>query len=189
MKRFFLWLLDTLYGVLDYIIMIAIVLVLGVVISWRLGKLFNTDIINNSVISTAESTKDDLLGLFNTKDDEPEEEPKLEVKPAEVEVPTNGLETATPVVGPEEQKIVAFTITETATLDDVANTLMELNLIKHIPTFKELLSELGVSEDVKPGEYRVPSNIKNMDLIETITLTGGNETPAEGEAPTETVNP
>ena len=162
--------------------MFVIILAVGGLIFWRLDKLFNTNIINENAIIQNENGQTEIFNIFNNddKDKEVDEDTESGDKNNDDKKVLGAVETveSTQAVSePDEPEIVTFIIPEGITNEEVGNVLLESKLIKHVPTFMQLLEDLSASEDIKPGEYNVPSNIKNLDLIETITITGVEETP------------
>lgn len=70
----------------------------------------------------------------------------------------------------ETINLVSFEIKEEDGPIELCNTLKEVGLIQDTETFIGLLEDANLLEDIKPGKYRLPKNIKNIDLIESITL-------------------
>lgn len=70
----------------------------------------------------------------------------------------------------ETIELVSFEIKENDGPIELCNTLKEVGLIQDTETFIGLLENANLLEDIKPGKYRLPKNIKNIDLIESITL-------------------
>lgn len=66
--------------------------------------------------------------------------------------------------------LVSFEIKEEDGPIEVCNTLKEVGLIQDTTTFLNLLEDANLLDEIKPGKYRLPRNIKNIDLIESITL-------------------
>lgn len=66
--------------------------------------------------------------------------------------------------------LVTFEIKEEDGPIEVCNTLKETGLIQDTTTFINLLEDANLLDEIKPGKYRLPRNIKNIDLIESITL-------------------
>ena len=164
--------------------MFIIILAVGGLIFWRLDKLFNTNIINENAIIQNENGETEIFNIFNS-DDKDEDDKKDDNTESgdksnddkKVLGAVETVESTQAVTEPDEPDIVTFVIPEGVTNEEVGNVLLESKLIKHVPTFIQLLEDLSAAEDIKPGEYNVPSNIKNLDLIETITITGVEETP------------
>lgn len=66
--------------------------------------------------------------------------------------------------------LVSFELKEEDGPIEVSNTLKEAGLIQDTTTFINLLEDANLLDEIKPGKYRLPKNIKNIDLIESITL-------------------
>ncbi len=70
----------------------------------------------------------------------------------------------------EDLELVTFEILEGQSLEEVSNTLKDVKLIQDTQTFINLVENANLRDDVKVGVYRLPKNIKNIDLIESITI-------------------
>lgn len=79
-------------------------------------------------------------------------------------------ESTTTPSGETAINLVSFEIVEGQTPEEVANVLKDAGLISDPPSFILLLDNANLRDEIKPGVYRVPSDIKNLDLIETITI-------------------
>lgn len=66
--------------------------------------------------------------------------------------------------------LISFEIKEGNSLEDVAATLKNVGLIQDTTTFIMLVKNANLANDIKPGVYRLPKDIKNLDLIESITI-------------------
>lgn len=75
-----------------------------------------------------------------------------------------------PVEGDSNIDLVSFEILEDDDPRQVAEKLRELGLIQDVATFLNLLEDANLLEEIKAGKYRLPRNIKNLDLIESITI-------------------
>lgn len=167
LRRFFEGLAEALHGFMEVATILLIVLALGIVILSRLDKLFDTDLVADSQI---------VLNLGQFEDSEPVIEPQNAPIVYDGTSPvgnSNDIEVVTPEQSTETTiNIVTFEILEGQTPDEVANTLQATGLIQDSYTFVDLLNQTNLAADIKPGMYKVPANIKNLDLIETITIAG-----------------
>ncbi len=69
----------------------------------------------------------------------------------------------------ESIKLVTFEIKSGDAPSEVAKLLQDNGLIQDPPSLILLLEEKNLIDDIKPGVYNVPLDIKNADLIESIT--------------------
>lgn len=155
---------DFIFNFIEFISIILVVLILGFIIISRLDSLFNTNLIAAENVMT-------VLGLEKHAEVSENTNSKPEIV-FEGELPND--ESKIEVVSPNEKEpkieIVTFEITKADTLDQVIEKLINAGLIQDAFTFKDLLNQMNLSENVTPGLYKVPKNIKNLDLVETITI-------------------
>lgn len=165
LRRFFEGLADALQGFMEVATILIIVLALGVVVLSRLDKLFDTNLMADSQI---------VLNLGQLENTEPVVEPEqapIILDGTNPSGTTNNIEVITPEQPVETTiQIVAFEIIDGQTPAEVADTLRNAGLIQDSYTFVDLLNQTNLAGDIKPGVYKVPANMKNLDLIETITL-------------------
>lgn len=89
-----------------------------------------------------------------------------------------------------DYNIVSFEIYEGQTPEEVSQLFVDLGLITSPPTFLAMLEDANLLDGIRPGTYDVQSNITNLDLIDTITVSPAiqeieSENPELMEAPTE----
>lgn len=65
---------------------------------------------------------------------------------------------------------VTFTILEGSSAENAAEILKQAGLIQDSASFIGILNQNGLRDMIRPGEYTVDKNIKNLDLIEKITI-------------------
>ncbi|MDO5725062.1 MAG: hypothetical protein Q4P29_02040 [Tissierellia bacterium] len=170
MKKFTTFIGDFIYKLIDYLLLLIILLIVGSLIFWRVDKLFQTNIIDSAIQGTespygqAITNMNEFIEGFAKTDINPDEVIEDEEEPVKQEGETVTLSQ------PKVVLIIDFEIPEGATVDEVGAILKEHKLIEDILSFKVMLEDLGVEDDIKPGKYSVPENIKNLDLIETITI-------------------
>lgn len=155
---------DFFFNFIEFISIVLVVLILGFIIVSRLDSLFNTNLIANENVMS-------ILGIENNS----EVSEVTNSKPIiifEGELPET--ETKVEVVSPNEKEpkieIVTFEIVATDTVDQVAEKLLNAGLIQDAFTFKDILNQMNLADSITPGLYKVPKNIKNLDLVETITI-------------------
>lgn len=155
--------IDFLVFIVSKLSVLLIILVLGLIIFSRMDKLFNMNIIGDRIVFSD-----------NEKNGEKQIENKGRakiiyegnIKPSD-EVRS---EVNTDAEGNVLEEVVTFEILEEQDAKQVAEVLKNYNLIQDSATFISLLERANLIDGIKPGVYKVPSNIKNLDLIETITI-------------------
>lgn len=94
-----------------------------------------------------------------------------EYQPADTEETANETnEDTTESSSSSEIDLVTFEILEGQTPEEVAASLRDVDLIQDPQSFILLIDNANLRDEIKPGVYRVPSNIRNLDLVETITI-------------------
>lgn len=155
--------IDFLAFVISKLSVLLIILVLGLIIFSRMDKLFNMNIMQDRI-----AFSDNEKNTENT--DENKGKAKIiyegNIKPSD-EIRS---EVSTDAEGNVLEEVVTFEILEEQDAEQVAEVLKNYNLIQDSATFISLLERANLIDGIKPGVYKVPSNIKNMDLIETITI-------------------
>lgn len=140
---------DFMYDATDYVLIIAILLIVFVVITWRLDVLFakNTNTPDGEKAAVEEdvdkNAEDDA-----DKDSEGKDTPAKEEEAA-----------------PEK---VTFEIPEGSLPPTVANILFEKGLIEDKVTFLQKSRDMELDTAFRSGTYEVDSDINDEDLIKTI---------------------
>lgn len=140
---------DFLYDATDYVLIIAIVLVVFVVITWRLDVLF------------AKNTNKSESNQPKVEEDVDKNSEGSSAKDSEGSAPAEKEEEKAP-------QMVTFEIPEGALPPTIANILFEKGLIQDKVEFLQRSRDLEMDTKFRPGSYEVPSDIKNEDLIKTI---------------------
>lgn len=130
---------DIFYESLDYIIILAIVIVIGVVIGWRLNVLFK-----NKPLAEKENTEKSVSIANKTPDisyDEPEDKT---IPPDE-----------TPALSNEPVKII---VVDDSTWSDAAKQLSARNLISKEEDFIQTVNELKLQDKLKCRTFYLNAN-------------------------------
>lgn len=140
---------DFMYDATDYVLIVAIVLIVFVVITWRLDVLFakNTD--------TSDGNKAAVEDDVDKNSDNKENADKDSAADSPAEEPA----------APEK---VTFEIPEGSLPPTVANILFENGLIEDKVTFLQKSREMELDTAFRSGTYEVDADIKDEDLIKTI---------------------
>ncbi|MFB0971905.1 MAG: endolytic transglycosylase MltG [Tissierellia bacterium] len=172
--------IDFFATVVSKLSVLLIILVLGLIIFSRIDKLFKMDLIGETI------SNPERLITANV----PEEEAKVDSGPAKIvyEGDIKPEDSASAInaenINPDDLSIIGFEIFEGQSVTEIANTLRDKKLIQDPDTFVKLLESSNLLDRIIPGVYKVPENIKNMELIESITIP-----PEEGVvAETEMIN-
>lgn len=177
MNNLFSKIIDFFVAIISKLSVLLIILILGLIIFSRIDKLFKMDLIGESISSTEKSI------LANNSGEDIVEK----VGPAEIvyegNIKPEDSASAVSAGGPneEESEIIAFEIAEGQSPKEVAENLKEKGLIQDPFTFLTLLENSNLLDRVRVGSYKVPENIKNMELIEAITIPPETETQDELE--------
>lgn len=144
MKKFGEGLKDFIYDAIDYILMIAIVLVVAGIIFWRLNVLFDEKNINiSSPKNDIEAT--DSNKVDNNKEDEnTEKEEELVVENIEISIPAGSTSSA------------------------IADILVKEGLIEDPDQFILKARELGLETKLKSGEFNIDKNTSIEDIVKII---------------------
>lgn len=165
MKDFFYNIYDLFLNLFEKIIIIIVVAILALIILSRINKLFKINVlniedklpINQEEIVVKENGNAPIYYMGEL----PEEKAVEEIEDVKVDNDTNAK---------NQLNIIAFEIKEEDTIKDVMETLRSVGLIQDPVTMENLITSMNLNENITPGTYRVPENIKNLDLIETITI-------------------
>jgi len=123
---------DIFYESADYILILAIIVVIGIVIGWRLNILFKPDETINTIVAESESL---------------DKTPDISYEPAEPSIPSD-TDTVidTPVLSDEPIKII---IVEDSTWTDVAEQLSARSLISDKDKFISTVNDLNLQDNLK----------------------------------------
>lgn len=146
---------DILYNISDYLVMGAIILVIGIIIFWRLDIIFPG---NSSNVATEENN---LPTESNETLDRSKDNLKNNSEEAKDTEPLKDEAT-------EEVKIVSITIPRGAPTSNIANILLDNHLIESINNFEEKVYELDLEKSLRSGDYELKSNMPLENIIKII---------------------
>lgn len=177
MKEFLEKLFDLLYDYIDYIIMLAIIIVVVAIIGWRLDLIFTDD--GTSNVPPVEENLEDK----DENEDEEEEENKNETEndenPLDEEEPANEDEgddedvddtseepddSPTQVGGDIEIDIPSGTLPS-----GIGNILLENQLIDSNEDFINTVLEQNLETGLKAGLYTIPSGSSIDEILAILT--------------------
>lgn len=146
---------------------LIVALILGFIIFSRLDNLFQSNLISLNNVSIDEQkdlyVQNEGVAPIIFKGELAKEEPK-----------TNNV---TEIVNdkPREIQQIEFEITTEDDLNSILDKFVNLGFIEDKNTFKGMLEDLRLTGYITPGVYKVPANIKNLELAETITIANNEE--------------
>lgn len=147
---------DILYNISDYLVMGAIILVIGIIIFWRLNLILPE---NPSNVATEESIPpieaNKTLGKSGDGNLNNNSEEAKDTEPSKDEAT-------------EEVKTVAITIPRGAPTSNIANILLDNHLIESVGDFEEKVYELNLEKSLRSGDYELKSNMPLENIIKII---------------------
>lgn len=152
MKNFFEKLFDLIYDYIDYIIMLAIIIIVVAIIGWRLDLIFTDD------GTSVEPPIEEEIEEKNDEDDQVDEE--------ETEAPEDpeDFESETEVGVEVEIQIPSGTMPP-----GIGNILVENNLIDDSGEFLNAIQEQNLETGLKAGIYIIPSGSSLNEILEILT--------------------
>jgi hypothetical protein len=149
---------DYLYDISDILISLVLVAVIAISITYKITDAFTIKIFNPEeeiVIPVSEQIPDNEETVIIDP-----EEPS-----SETETPSESVD---PIeVGPATK--VSFEIKRGMTGYNIANLLLEKNLIDEVNDFIQRVEEMGLGSKLRSGTFNVPSTIPMDDLINIIS--------------------
>lgn len=142
---------DFLYDNIDYIIMIAVVILVGLIINWRLTNLFkDSTIVEDTLAEGQVITVDSKKSGSENKSQENIEKDKIEEKK-------------------EMEKVLNISIPKGAASQTVSEILEKEGLVEDKDEFHTYITEKGLETKLKYGEYEIPDNATFDEIIEILT--------------------
>lgn len=174
MMKFLEKLKDILYDSIDYIIMLAIVVIVVFVIGWRLDVLFAKDAYepkNNDTIIVDNSTRPKPNDVHNAEDgdkENPDEKPDESVKPEEPNKPDNSTNPgeSTPPTNVEAE-VVNVKIPDGSLPGKIGNILAEYGLVNSSKEFVDKAVEMKLETKLRSGSFEIP---KGSDLEKIVKI-------------------
>ncbi|NLY09319.1 MAG: endolytic transglycosylase MltG [Tissierellia bacterium] len=164
MKSIFSKILDFLYALKDYVIILLIILIVVGVIAWRLDSMFTHRLSNEDIPLVSGVVKSSEGNTSN-------EESTAITDNNEVSSPDNTSESI-----PEskenkdnEKALISITVPENHELSDIDALLLQNGLITEAGKFTEKINNLGLSDKIKPGVYEIPKDYPLDDIVILVT--------------------
>lgn len=170
MKDFFEKLFDLLYDYIDYIIMLAIIIVVVAIIGWRLDLIFTSD--GTSNVPPIEENEDENEN--ETEDDEnplDEEEQPNDEDVDDLEEPSDNDDTSEEPDDSETEvgRDIEIEIPSGTLLSGIASILLENQLIDSNEGFINTVLEQNLETGLKAGSYTIPSGSSIDEIMEILT--------------------
>lgn len=140
--KFVNWFIDTVYDLLEYLIMLLVVAIAVIIILWRLDGLFNADIpllssSSKAIESTIQTTRESLSDILGST--------SLEGEVIEVKIPEN------------------------ASLESISNILFQYGLIQDKAKFEEYMKNNDLINSIKPATYEITVGNSIEEIAKIIT--------------------
>ncbi|MTI67079.1 MAG: endolytic transglycosylase MltG [Firmicutes bacterium] len=182
MKNLFEGLKDILYDSMDYLIILVVVLVVGGVIGWRLGVLFDSDIEKTPISVAAENNENNEDNISNSSDtpsvdkeedtDEitPSEDSTKDVADISSKDSTKDTDDTTKenTEVKEEVKTITISIPQGSLGPTIAKILIDNDLIESKSEFLSTAEELGLDRYLRSGNYKIKTNSSLENIIKII---------------------
>lgn len=164
MKAFFSKILDFLYALKDWILILLIALAVIVAIAWRLDSMFTQK------LSTEEIPV--LSGVVKEGPSDDEEgttaiDPSQEVTPPEEGTDETSDAASTPEA--QEPTLISLTIDEAKDVPAIGQALQASGMIEDANAFGARLTERERTDALIPGHYEIPANYTLDQIIDLIT--------------------
>ena len=177
MKNIFEKILDLIYDYLDYIVMLAIVLIVVGIIGWRLDIIFTSDTAiskNPPTENVDDNNEDENENPINTDEiDEIDETNEGEENLEDDQVDDVSEEDQETPDDPESEDSieveVGIEIPSGTMPHEIASMLLESKLITNTSSFLERAQELNVITRLKAGDYMFPSNCSIDEILEILS--------------------
>ncbi|SMB91107.1 YceG-like family protein [Peptoniphilus asaccharolyticus DSM 20463] len=142
---------DFFHKVLRFIALILILCMLILIIKWRYDALYiESTTRSNASFSIFDEVKKIKNDLIATKNGEPIESP-------------------IPVVVDDKKDMVTVNISENESVESIANSLLEKDLIKDVEAFKVMVNDMGLYNSFVSGTYSFKKDTKVLDTLMQLT--------------------
>jgi hypothetical protein len=148
LKRLINAIRDFFYETTDYAIILIVVAVIGIILIWRFNILFNFDVSKNPMQSEVQPPQ---TTIQQSTEDEENNTPSL---PAETEA-----------------YLVRITIPSGSAASDIAEILLNKNLIDSSSDFISRSIALGLDTKLKSGDFEIESDTPLDEIIKIISKT------------------
>ena len=158
---------DILYDGMDYIIMVGIIMVIGLIINWRIGGLFTTDI-NDSYNDIAQEETPIASENEEEKDAEADEEKISEEEKSSNEEEGEDENVDKPSGEEEDKEVVSIEIPSGVYPSDIADILLSNGLITNKEFFLNEVIESGVEGGLRSGDYEIPKDSSLDEILDIL---------------------
>lgn len=158
MKKFSEGIKDFFYDAIDYIVMIAIIVVVAGIIGWRLNALFDEDASSSHIVqkNKIETSKDKNSSDKNNTSVDSNTANKTDDKK------TNDNNT-------NSNEIIKIVIPQGSPCSSIAGILQNKGLIADKGDFLAKAQEMHLDTKFKSGEFEIKKNSSIEDIIKTLT--------------------
>lgn len=194
MNNFIESLKDMVYEAVDYIMILGIVVVVGLIIGWRLDILFKEDLNSDNVASIkveesnedtgspniesnhikSETSEEEIIKESNRNLDKIEKETTEEKKSTQSKISKENSEGLSESKTEEKtnnknSQIISIEIPSGSNSTDIANILLSNGLISSFKEFNDKSEELGLSTKLKAGKFNIESDASLEEILNIIT--------------------
>jgi len=158
MKKFSEGIKDFFYDAIDYIVMIAIIVVVAGIIGWRLNVLFDEDTSNGHIATEnkIETSKDkNLTNRSSTSKNNTSTAEKDDKKANDTDTNSN--------------EIIKIVVPQGSPCSSIAEILQNKGLIADKGDFLAKAQEMHLDTKFKSGEFEIKKNSSIEDIIKTLT--------------------
>lgn len=148
MKRLINAIRDFFYETTDYAIILVVIAIIGIILIWRFNILFNFDVSKNPIQSEVQPPQTSIQQ--STVD-------------GENNIPSLPAET--------EAYLVRITIPSGSAASDIAEILLNKNLIDNSSDFISRSIALGLDTKLKSGDFEIDSDASLDEIIKIISKT------------------
>lgn len=145
---FFIKLKELFFKLLGFLLVALVILFLLFIAKWRNDHMNRVALVNSNVELTlreeAKILKEKFHSLTN-KEEAPKEIPFIENE--------------------DELNYVTVNIPEACDLDTLGKILKDMELIKDIPTFKQMCYDMAIENKFQPGAYKMKKDLKVRDIL------------------------
>lgn len=145
---------DILYNISDYLIMGAIVIVIGLIIGWRLDILFP---------DTTRAMVDTGNKIVSEK-----ENPEISQDSKVEDLETEDKEVVVEEVSEEVPETIRVSIPKGSPSTSIANILVEKKLVETTKEFEDMVQKLDLEKSLRSGHYDIEENSSLESIVKII---------------------
>ncbi len=145
---------DILYNISDYLIMGAIVIVIGLIIGWRLDILFP---------DTTRAMVDTGNKIVSEK-----ENPEISQDSKVEDLETEDKEVVVEEVSEEVPETIRVSIPKGSPSTSIANILVEKELVETTKEFEDMVQKLDLEKSLRSGHYDIEENSSLESIVKII---------------------